>query len=60
VKVFTARMYYKYGYGAIDYEQVAESISIEGAFELKLITEPGVTKGREWCMKELEKRKNKK
>lgn len=60
VKVYTARMYYKYRYGAIDYEKIAESISSEGTFELEPIAKPGITKGREWCMKELEKIKNKK
>jgi hypothetical protein len=55
--VVTIRMYFKYGIGALDYEKIAESINEDGSFKLLPITEPGVTKGREWCMKELEKYK---
>lgn len=57
--VATLTMYFKYSYGALDYEKLAENIDKDGSFELKPITEPSVSKGRDWCMKELEKLKNK-
>jgi hypothetical protein len=55
--VATLTMYFKYGYGILDYEEIAEDIAEDGSFELKPITKSSLPKGRDWCMNELERLK---
>ncbi len=54
-KVFTMRMYFKDGLGALDYEKMADCIHEDNTFELTPITEPNVTKGRDWCRQEIDR-----
>ena len=53
--VSTIRMYFKDGLGALDYEKITEKINNDGSFQLTPITEPGVTKGRDWCLGEIDR-----